>query len=151
MEVPKWKGTERCLLPQDRKHSRGKGGLLPPPQVFDTSVNPTSTRVRGADCAHHITTRLRIFRPSYGPAVLLQNQCVATACRNRISIANPILAPALLAFFVPVEMPGTMQWNLGKSPFLEVSKKQKCVDFWSFEYDPDILHNDNPLKIWISG
>ena len=100
--------------------ARGDSCPRPPPpsQVFDTSVNPNSTRVRGADCAHHITPRPRIFRPSYGPAVLLQNQCVATACRNRISIANPILALALLAFFVPVEMPGTVQWNLGKTAFL---------------------------------
>ena len=67
-----------------------------------------------------LACRPRIFRPSSGPAVLLQNQCVATACRNRISMANPILAPVLLAFFVPIEMPGTVQWNLGQTPFLKI-------------------------------
>ena len=60
----------------------GPGGVLPHPD-FNRYVSPFA--IRGADCAHQITTCpfLPDFRPSYGPALgVKKDSCHYFSCRR---------------------------------------------------------------------
>ena len=60
-------GDVNSLVSLQGRRNRGVGGQHAPPPLTD---QVTLSEPEGADYAHYINTDPRIFRPSYGPALV---------------------------------------------------------------------------------